>query len=52
MKFSTFTYVVEVNLQPKDFLTSFSNCYWNIFMYFLHFEMYINSLNVEYEIKS
>ena len=31
-KFSTFTFVVEVNFQPKDFLTSFINCYLNILM--------------------
>ena len=55
---ATFTFVVKdmFNLQSKtskDFLTSFSNCYLNIFMYsILHFQMYINSLNGEYKMLS
>ena len=31
-KCSTFTFVAEVNLQPKDFLVSFINYYENILM--------------------
>ena len=50
MKVFYFNFVIEVNFQPKDFLTSFINCYLNIKCSILQFEMYINSLNVECKI--
>ena len=42
--------LLKTRSTSKDFLTSFSNCHKNILMYsILHFQMYINSLNVEYK---
>ena len=49
-KCSTFTFVAEVNLQPKDFLTSLSTFIKIFLCSILQFEMYINSLNVECKI--